>query len=118
MHQRIGNLLATAALALASATAPAAMTNVENAYETSARQVSLPAVERGALVVSACSGCKPVTLQADAQTLYFIGGANGEPVTLAGMREALRAPGADQRLLTVFYRLDNNAVTRVVLGAR
>jgi hypothetical protein len=116
MSKRFTLFLAAAALGLVGAGARAGITNVENAYESSADHVSLPSVASGQVVVSECSGCKPVVLHANAATLYLIGAKN-PPVTLEEMRKALRAPGADKRPLTVFYRLDNGNVTRVVLRA-
>lgn len=114
MRKRIGIFLATAALAFSAGGAIAGMKNIENAYEATAQQVSLPSVATGQLVVTGCSGCKPVTLRVTEATQFL---AAGTAVSLAQMRDALRAPGAGQRLLTVFYRLDNNVVTRVVLSA-
>lgn len=114
MRKRIGIFLATAALAFAAGGAMADMKNIENAYEVSAQQVSLPSVATGQLVVTSCSGCKPVTLRVTEATQFLVGGS---AVSLAQMREALHGPGAGKRLLTVFYRLDNNVVTRVVLSA-
>jgi hypothetical protein len=116
MSKRFTPSLAAAALVLAGATATAGITNVENAYETSADRVSVPSTANGQLTVSECSGCKPVVLRVNAETQYLIG-AQAPPVTQEDMRKALRAQGADKRLLTVFYRLDNNVVTRVVLRA-
>ncbi len=116
MRKRIGIVLA-AALAFTGGPALAAMTNIENAYEATAQQVSLPSVATGPLVVTGCTGCKPVVLRVTEATQYLVGGGKGEAVSLAQMRDTLRAPGASQRLLTVFYRLADNVVTRVVLGA-
>lgn len=58
-----------------------------------------------------------MVLRVTEATQYLVGGGKGEAVSLAQMRDTLRAPGASQRLLTVFYRLADNVVTRVVLGA-
>ncbi|GIK34365.1 MAG: hypothetical protein BroJett010_09240 [Gammaproteobacteria bacterium] len=114
MRKRIGIFLASAALGFVAGGAMAGMKNIENAYEVTAQQVSLPAVATGQLVVTSCSGCKPVTLRVTEATQFL---AAGTAVSLEQMREALHGPGAGKRLLTVFYRLDNNVVTRVVLSA-
>lgn len=116
MRKRFSVILAAIGLA-ASAAAQAVVTNVENAYETSASHVSLPSIAHGQLVITECAGCKAVVLHVDEGTLFLVGGLRGQAVSLTEMRQALRAPGADKRLLMIFYQLDNNVVTRVVLSA-
>lgn len=115
MKTRIALTLA-ATLALWSAAAPAALKNVENAYESEARQVTLPANPRGQVVIRACTGCKPVVLRVDDQTRYLVGAMN-PPVSLAELRAAAAADGADKRLVTIFYNLESGIVTRIVLSA-
>jgi len=109
-------IVAVACLAVAAA-ADATLTSVENAYESSPRDVRLPIVESGLLTVLPCSGCQPVSLRTTAETLYFIGGPDKEPASLADMREAVqRAPSAES--LLVIYRLEDKVVTRVILDLR
>ncbi len=117
MRKRFGIFLATATLALASTTVPAALTIVEQAYEISPGQVSLPVTATGRLTLSPCSGCKSVTLQVNEETRYQIGIDAKGAVTLADMQQAIRAPGADRRLLVILYLPKSNIVTRIMLSA-
>jgi len=96
-------------------TAEAALRNIENAYETSPRLVSLPADQAGLLTVRECPRCASVTLRTGRQTRWMLGAGGPGEVTLAKFREA-SALNAD-RLLTVFYDIKTRLVTRVVLSA-
>jgi hypothetical protein len=118
MRKLIVPLIATAAaLALHAVPAAATLKNVENAYEGDARSVTLPANGSGRVLIRECDRCKPVTLRVDAATRYFVGTSAAAPVTLKQLRDAAAADPAGTRLLTVFYSLETNVVTRIVLGA-
>ncbi len=115
MHTRITITLAAAALALWSAATPAALKNIENAYESDTTHVTLPSGPGGRVVVRECERCKPVALRSDRRTAWFIGSA-AAPVTLAALRAAVAEPREAPRMVTVFYNLDTGVVTRVVLS--
>lgn len=117
MNTRISLIVAATALALWSAAAPAKFKNVENAYESDASHVSLPGNASGQVVIRECDSCKPVVLRVDKLTRYFVGSPSSPPVSLDALREAAAADSAGSRLLTVFYSLESNVVTRIVLGA-
>ena len=117
MSTRISIVLATAALALWSAAAPAKLKNVENAYESDPGHVVLPANASGQVVIRECAGCKPVVLKVNNQTRYVVGTTSSPPVSLDALRKAAAADGAESRLLTIFYSLDSGFVTRIVLAA-
>lgn len=114
-HSGFHALLAGLLLLFSALGASAALTLVERAFEITASQLTLPLVESGLVVVAPCSDCKAVTLRATPETLYFAASSGGEALTLAEMREAVRAPGADRELLFVFYRVEDNIVTRIEL---
>jgi hypothetical protein len=58
-----------------------------------------------------------VTLRTGNSTRYFVGTGAAAPVSLKQLREAAAADTAGERLLVVFYSLETNVVTRIVLGA-
>lgn len=117
MNKHILTGLAAAALALHAGTAAAALKNVENAYETNALNVALPTGPGGRVTIRECAKCKPVLLRTDGATRYFVGNGATAPVSLKQLANAAAADTAGARLLTVFYSLDTNVVTRIVLGA-
>jgi hypothetical protein len=111
-------LALAAAATLWSLGAPAALENVENAYETDTARASLPANAGGQVVIRECASCKSVVLRVDRNTRYFIGtpGAAGQPLPLAKLRAAVAAAAGTERMLTVFYDLETGFVTRIVLA--
>jgi hypothetical protein len=115
MNTRLSITLAVCVLW--SAAALAGWKNVENAYESEPALVTLPSTASGQVVIRACTGCDPVILRVDNRTRYVIGRASSPPVSLAALRQAAAADGAADRLLTVFYDLETNIVTRIVLSA-
>lgn len=117
MNKILSTGILAAALALATGTATATLKNVENAYETDARSVSLPASVGGRVVIRECATCKPVSLRTGSATRYFVGAGSAAPVSLKQLREAAAADKDGDRLLVVFYSLETNVVTRIVLGA-
>lgn len=80
-------------LAAATAQAFARVPITEEAIETSADMLSMPASSDGTLVIARCTRCTPTTLQASAATEYAIG---KQKVTLqdfaAFVRSNPRAP--------------------------
>ena len=116
MKTRFAITLVATAMALASATATATLKNVENAYESDAAHVLLPSSGGGQVIIRACPGCKAVVLRVNRDTAYLTGSPSA-PVSLAALRAAADADGADHRLLTVFYNIESGVVTRIVLGA-
>lgn len=117
MSTRTSLIVAAAVLALWSAGASADWKNVENAYESDTAHVSLPGNAGGQVVIRECSSCDPVVLRVNNQTAYFLGRVSSPPVSLAALRKAAAADPAGSRMLTVFYSLESNVVTRIVLGA-
>ncbi len=103
-------------LALVTGQAAARTENLENAYESTIGGVSLPAGLGGTLQVRECDRCKPVSLRVAATTRYFVGTPASPPVALAEFRKATADPRHARNLLTVFYDLKTNTVTRVVLS--
>ncbi len=116
MNTRI-SLIVAAALALWSIAGSASIKNVEDAYESDAAHVTLPANASGQVAIRECAACKPVVLKVNNQTRYILGAASSPPVSLEALREAAAADGAESRLLTIFYSLDSGFVTRIVLAA-
>jgi len=116
MNHRIASLFLALVLALGAGTAPAKLRNIENAYEVDTRSVSLPANASGQVVIRECQSCKPVVLRVNNGTRYYVGLPSSEPVSLQRLRKAAEEAGGE-RLVTVFYSLETNVVTRIVLGA-
>jgi hypothetical protein len=110
-------VLAGIALSLWSGATLATLKNVENAYESDPAHVTLPGGPTGQVVIRECDGCRPVALRVDARTRYIVGRASSQPVTLAALRSAAASREAAGRLLTVFYDIETNVVTRIVLSA-
>lgn len=119
MNKRIGRFLVAATIATMatwSAGAIAELKNLENAYESDPSRVVLPSGVNGQVVVSPCSGCSPVVLRVNNATIYRIGGSKAPPVKLEELRLAAAADGAKRRLLTVYYDIESNVATRIVLN--
>jgi hypothetical protein len=116
MRPRIHAALLVIAVALVwswpqpAASAAAGMTPVEQAIETQAYRISLPASGVGTMAVIPCRDCQPVTLLAVSATRWFLGKRS---VGFAELQKALvRNPDAP---VVVFYRHRGTDVTRLVL---
>lgn len=116
MKVSTASLLLGLLLAFGAGTASAKLRNIENAYEGDIRSVTLPDNASGQVVVRECPTCKPVVLRVSNSTRYYVGLPSSAPVSLQRLRKAAAAAGGE-RLLTVFYSLETNVVTRIVLGA-
>lgn len=115
MTSRATSLLVvvTALAALSAAPAHAQfsmMINAEEGIETSAHAIVLPSSTQGALLVTPCTGCTPLSLRVSAQSKYFIG-ANA--VTLGELRAALATAGDVQ--LVVTYDRETKALNRIIV---
>lgn len=96
---KIMAMLALAGLAQALAAAPPA---IEEAYEVSAKDVTLPANEFGSVILRQCDGCDRVTLRVSGETRYVF---RGQAATLRAFREmVLDMEGRDDAVVTVIYR--------------
>jgi hypothetical protein len=108
-------VVAVAVLLLASIGAHATLKPVEQAYELSLSQVTLPASDAGSLIVRPCASCKPAVLRVNSATRYVLRPAV-EPVTrsefAAGIAELASRTKA---VIFVFYEPQSGQVRRVVL---
>lgn len=84
---------------------------VEQAYELSAGDLTLPTNEFGSVILKPCPTCDSVTLRVDGNTSYVY---NGARLPLREFRSAvlnLREPSG--AATTVIYRLEDNKVRRI-----
>lgn len=112
-------LLGLLQAATASAQVPASTTRnsspaaglrvVELAVEARAGDLALPLTDAGSVTVRACTACKPVALLTGARARYSL---DGEAVTLAELRGALRA--APETAVVVFHARGGTEITRIV----
>lgn len=86
---------------------------VELAVETTRDAVVLPSGPASALVVTPCTGCRPLSLTAAATTHYSI---DGSEVSLAELRNWLRQQREAD--IVIFYARGTRALTRVLATAR
>jgi hypothetical protein len=104
--------------AAAGATGPAPgslgrVAAIEQAIETSAASVSLPASATGALLVTPCRGCAPVSLQAMPRSEWRLG---ARATNFAAVRAAVvSTPGAQ---VLVVYRSRSLELVRLVAYVR
>jgi len=108
MHNRI--LILIAVMLSWPMTGMGALDRVEEAYEVSLDQVTLPAHSASQVIIRRCSDCDPVLLPVNAQTTYKIG---SEKVDLATLRDL--ASGGSSALVIILYSPDTGVVTRIVL---
>lgn len=108
MNIRIFPLIAL----LAAGPASAALETVEEAYELTLREVTLPAHIASQVVIRECQGCDPVVLPVDGKTTYHVGTAD-RAVPLNAFQAA--AGRAADGLVVVFYAPETGHVTRIVL---
>lgn len=84
----------------------------QRSHEFSARMITLPTGDGGAVSALGCSACKALALIATAATVYQIG---EERVTLAAMRQAFaERPDA---IVTVLATTDLKSVEQIVMVA-
>lgn len=102
-----------AALAIVlSYQAVAQLKAIELAVETRADATVLPSGPSSTLIVTPCSGCKPLSLPASARTRYFVG---KEPLSLPEFKRRLAIrPTA---MLVVFYLKESKELSRIVASA-
>ncbi len=81
----------------------------EDAYEVFSKDVILPSSDAGNLIVRPCDGCHRVVLLVTARSKAFIG---KEQVTFLELKK--KAASAN-KIMYVFYTIDEKIVTRVVL---
>ncbi|MDX1562481.1 MAG: hypothetical protein R3305_06115 [Gammaproteobacteria bacterium] len=109
-------LLALATIAVNTAAARS-FEMIEGAYEAALGDVTFPASTAGTLIVRLCGNCDPIAMPVSSSTVYKQGSAT---LPLAEFLNAvaevrLEPNGNDRTAVSVFYSLDNNRVTRVVL---
>jgi hypothetical protein len=85
---------------LAMGAATAAIEIIELAIETTAAAVVLPSEPPSSLVVTPCSGCKPLLVPTSVRSQYFI---DKEPVELAELKRQL-AGRPDAFVLVIYDR--------------
>jgi len=108
MHNRL--LILIAVVLTWPVTAMGALDHVEEAYEVSLDQVTMPAHSASRVVIRRCADCDPILLPVNAQTSYKVGGEN---VDLATLRDL--ASGGSNALVIILYSPDTGVVTRIVL---
>ncbi len=118
---RTRTLLAAVALAamLGFGAAHGALRAVEQAYELTLADLTLPGNDSGYLMVRLCPRCRPQVLRVNAETRYLVR-PSPAPVPLATMREQARSAagrGADRAFCYVYYDPKTRYVRRVVLDA-
>jgi hypothetical protein len=86
---------------------------IEQAIETTALSVSLPGAAAGALIVTPCAGCAPLSLAAGPATLWLLG---SRPARFADVRAALAS--APRTQLLVVYRSRTHELVRLVAYVR
>jgi len=97
-----------------AALARAALDPLEEAHEATLGQVTLPAHPASQVVIRTDPGADPVVIPVTGETRYFVEPEVERPVPLTRLRQAAAAhPDA---LVFVFYAVDGNAVTRIVLS--
>jgi hypothetical protein len=111
---KLSFLLLLIALTLVS-TARAALEIIEDAIEVAPRQIEWPTYDQGRLVVRPCPGCAVVALTVNEQTDYYLGFSNSELSRQELISKANNSGNSENTLVYVFYRAENQQVTRVVL---
>jgi hypothetical protein len=86
--------------ALATGAALAEIEILEDAIQTTASAVVLPSAPPSSLVVTPCSGCKPLSVLTSVRAQYFI---DKEPVELGELRTRL-ATRPDAPLVIIYDR--------------
>jgi hypothetical protein len=105
-------------LLLAGIAVPAAATlrTIEQAYELTRSQVSLPTAPQGGLTIRLCSTCPPVILQVTAATAWFSYPGEQRPAGQEAVLAAFAAAGSNPDLFVyVYYEPQTLRVKRIVL---
>lgn len=109
----LAGVLASLAGALGAAApataAPPAIVAVEQAVETSARDLALPAGGVGVISLRPCTGCRPVSLLAGTATRWIVA---GEALPFAEFSRLLA--GRPATAVVVLYRGGSGEITRVI----
>lgn len=88
-----------------------AMDNIEASFETSTRQVPVPATHYDNLLLANCSTCPQVNVQVTPQTQFFIG---DEEVSLADLRAY--AAVRPSLISCIYYSTPGRKVNRFVVA--
>jgi hypothetical protein len=99
------------ALAFLIQSAEAAFPALQEAYEVSAADVTLPTNEFGSVILRECPSCDRVTLRVADETLYVFG---GQVLALRQFREfVLNMDDRDAAVTTIIYRLEDRRVSEI-----
>jgi len=116
MKHRILTLPALLCLLVANAFAQGIDTgpvrSTEDSLESNSESVTLPAAVGGTLYFNTCAGCNGQGLYLTKDSRYFVGNVQ---VTLDQLRQVIG--GKQPRLLTIFHRPGDSAVTRIIVFA-
>jgi len=111
-YKSFGRALLVMLAAGMSSQAFAQLKAIELAVEARADSAVLPSGPSSTLVVTPCTGCKPLALPASERSRYFVG---QELVSLTEFRRQMATrPTA---MLVIFYRKETNELSRVVASA-
>jgi len=115
MHRSIANitLLLLALAAGAAGAQPPRSVPLEEAVETSSRDVRLPTDANGPVVFSNCGTCRLNSLRLSGSTRYFVG---TDPVTLRQLNAFVAAH--DPIFMLVYYRAGTSDITRIVASGK
>jgi len=92
---------------------------IEQAYELTRTQVSLPEAAHGGLTVRLCTACRPLVLQVTEATAWFSVPGEHQPAGQAAVLAAFKAAGNNPDLLVyVYYEPQTLRVRRIVLDTR
>lgn len=113
--KHIGMTLAVATIAVLQLTAQTALANpppaIEEAYELTAADLTLPTNEFGSVILQPCPTCDRVTLRVDGETRYVF---SGVALPLNEFRSAvLNLSERSATSATVIYGLEDRKVRRV-----
>lgn len=103
--------------AVQSAPAIEVMGKIEEALEIHLNFVEMPLSETDAIRINGCTGCQTVTKQVTPTTRYFISSTELPFVDFRAAVDDLKAShrGAETTLVGVFYNVETELVTRIVL---
>ena len=102
-------------LLLTASASHGALSSIEESFELSPSDVTLPASATGRLVVRPCVACRPQLLSVDAATRYLLQPGT-TPVTLEEFAKSkARAAGRRAAAVFVYYDPQTRNVRRLVL---
>ncbi len=110
MNNRLISIFAAILLLAAAPLAMAALIAVEEGYELSTDELTLPAHPAGQVVISGCEECESSVHPVNSQTVYEVGDS---AMPLADFRAAVDAGIGS--FIYVAYSLDTGFVTRITL---